>query len=93
MNQVVLILISILAIWKIHDLLFPEKTKLGKQLVVKIIELKLTQAFYKDFLVQIIKDNKITSKNIEKWLKTEYVSWLNNKTKTDELSDIINTKE
>ena len=93
MNQVVLILISILAIWKIHDLLFPEKTKLGKQLVVKIIELKLTQAFYKDFLVQIIKDNKATSKNIEKWLKTEYVSWLNNKTKTDELSDIINTKE
>lgn len=93
MNQAVLILISILAIWKIHDLLFPEKTKLGKQLVVKIIELKLTQAFYKDFLVQIIKDNKVTSKNIEKWLKTEYVSWLNNKTKTDELSDIINTKE
>ena len=93
MNQVVLILISILAIWKIHDLLFPEKTKLGKQLVVKIIELKLTQAFYKDFLVQIIKDNKVTSKNIEKWLKTEYISWLNNKTKTDELSDIINTKE
>ena len=93
MNQVVLILISILAIWKIHDLLFPEKTKFGKQLVVKIIELKLTQAFYKDFLVQIIKDNKVTSKNIEKWLKTEYVSWLNNKTKTDELSDIINTKE
>lgn len=93
MNQVVLILISILAIWKIHDLLFPEKTKLGKQLVVKIIELKLTQAFYKDFLVQIIKDNKVTSKNIEKWLRTEYVSWLNNKTKTDELSDIINTKE
>ena len=66
---------------------------MGKQLVVKIIELKLTQAFYKDFLVQIIKDNKVTSKNIEKWLKTEYVSWLNNKTKTDELSDIINTKE
>lgn len=93
MNQVVLILISILAIWKIHDLLFPEKTKLGKQLVVKIIELKLTQAFYKDFLIQIIKDNKVTSKNIEKWLKTEYISWLNNKTKTDELSDIINTKE
>ena len=93
MNQVVLILISILAIWKIYDLLFPEKTKLGKQLVVKIIELKLTQAFYKDFLVQIIKDNKVTSKNIEKWLKTEYVSWLNDKTKTDELSDIINTKE
>ena len=93
MNQVVLILISILAIWKIHDLLFPEKTKFGKQLVVKIIELKLTQAFYKDFLVQIIKDNKVTSKNIEKWLKTEYISWLNNKTKTDELSDIINTKE
>lgn len=93
MNQVVLILISILAIWKIHDLLFPEKTKLGKQLVVKIIELKLTQAFYKDFLIQIIKDNKVTSKNIEKWLKTEYLSWLNNKTKTDELSDIINTKE
>lgn len=93
MNQVVLILISILAIWKIHDLLFPEKTKLGKQLVVKIIELKLTQAFYKDFLVQIIKDNKITSKNIEKWLKTEYISWLNDKTKTDKLSDIINTKE
>lgn len=93
MNQVVLILISILAIWKIHDLLFPEKTKLGKQLVVKIIELKLTQAFYKDFLVQIIKDNKVTSKNIEKWLKTEYISWLNDKTKTDKLSDIINTKE
>lgn len=93
MNQVVLILISVLAIWKIYDLLFPEKTKLGKQLVVKIIELKLTQAFYKDFLVQIIKDNKVTSKNIEKWLKTEYVSWLNDKTKTDELSDIINTKE
>ena len=66
---------------------------MGKQLVVKIIELKLTQAFYKDFLVQIIKDNKVTSKNIEKWLKTEYVSWLNDKTKTDELSDIINTKE
>ena len=66
---------------------------MGKQLVVKIIELKLTQAFYKDFLVQIIKDNKVTSKSIEKWLKTEYVSWLNNKTKTDELSDIINTKE
>lgn len=93
MNQVVLILISILAIWKIHDLLFPEKTKLGKQLVVKIIELKLTQAFYKDFLIQIIKDNKVTSKNIEKWLKIEYLSWLNDKTKTDELSDIINTKE
>lgn len=93
MNQVVLILISILAIWKIHDLLFPEKTKLGKQLVLKIIELKLTQAFYKDFLIQIIKDNKVTSKNIEKWLKTEYISWLNNKTKTDKLSDIINTKE
>lgn len=93
MNQVVLILISILAIWKIHDLLFPEKTKLGKQLVVKIIELKLTQAFYKDFLIQIIKDNKVTSKNIEKWLKTEYISWLNDKTKTDKLSDIINTKE
>lgn len=93
MNQVVLILISILAIWKIYDLLFPEKTKLGKQLVVKIIELKLTQAFYKDFLIQIIKDNKVTSKNIEKWLKTEYVSWLNDKTKTDKLSDIINTKE
>ena len=93
MNQVVLILISILAIWKIHDLFFPEKTKLGKQLIVKIIELKLTQAFYKDFLIQIIKDNKVTSKNIEKWLKMEYLSWLNDKTKTDELSDIINTKE
>ena len=93
MNQVVLILISILAIWKIHDLLFPEKTKLGKQLIVKIIELKLTQAFYKDFLIQIIKDNKVTSKNIEKWLKTEYLAWLHDQTKTDKLSDIINTKE
>lgn len=93
MNQVVLILISILAIWKIHDLFFPEKTKLGKQLIVKIIELKLTQAFYRDFLVQIIKDEKVNPKNIEKWLKTEYLSWIKNKTKTDELSDIINTKE
>lgn len=93
MNQVVLILISILAIWKIHDLFFPEKTKLGKQLIVKIIELKLTKAFYKDFLIQIIKDNKATPKSIEKWLKTEYASWLKDKTKTDELSDIINTKE
>ena len=61
MNQVVLILISILAIWKIHDLFFPEKTKLGKQLIVKIIELKLTQAFYRDFLVQIIKDEKVNN--------------------------------
>ena len=93
MNQVVLILISILAIWKIHDLFFPEKTKLGKQLIVKIIELKLTQAFYKDFLMQMIKDEKVNAKNIEKWLKTEYLSWIKNKTKTDELSDIINTKE
>lgn len=93
MNQVVLILISILAIWKIHDLFFPEKTKLGKQLIVKIIELKLTQAFYKDFLTQMIKDEKVNPKNIEKWLKTEYLSWIKNKTKTDELSDIINTKE
>lgn len=93
MNQVVLILISILAIWKIHDLFFPEKTKLGKQLIVKIIELKLTKAFYKDFLMQMIKDNKATPKSIEKWLKTEYASWLKDKTKTDELSDIINTKE
>lgn len=93
MNQVVLILISILAIWKIHDLFFPEKTKLGKQLIVKIIELKLTQAFYKDFLIQMIKDNKATPKSVEKWLKTEYASWLKDKTKTDELSDIINTKE
>lgn len=93
MNQVVLILISILAIWKIHDLFFPEKTKLGKQLIVKIIELKLTQAFYKDFLMQMIKDEKVNPKNIEKWLKTEYLSWIKNKTKTDELSDIINTKE
>jgi hypothetical protein len=93
MNQVVLILISILAIWKIHDLFFPEKTKLGKQLIVKIIELKLTKAFYKDFLIQMIKDNKVTPKSIEKWLKTEYASWLKDKTKTDELSDIINTKE
>lgn len=93
MNQVVLILISILAIWKIHDLFFPEKTKLGKQLIVKIIELKLTKAFYKDFLIQMIKDNKATPKSIEKWLKTEYASWLKDKTKTDELSDIINTKE
>lgn len=93
MNQVVLILISILAIWKIHDLFFPEKTKLGKQLIVKIIELKLTQAFYKDFLTQIIKDEKVNPKNIEKWLKTEYLSWIKDKTKTDELSDIINTKE
>lgn len=93
MNQVVLILISILAIWKIHDLFFPEKTKLGKQLIVKIIELKLAKAFYKDFLIQMIKDNKATPKSIEKWLKTEYASWLKDKTKTDELSDIINTKE
>ena len=93
MNQVVLILISILAIWKIHDLFFPEKTKLGKQLIVKIIELKLTQAFYRDFLVQIIKGEKVNPKNIEKWLKTEYLSCIKNKTKTDELSDIINTKE
>lgn len=93
MNQVVLILITILAIWKIHDLFFPEKTKLGKQLIVKIIELKLTQAFYKDFLMQMIKDEKVNPKNIEKWLKTEYLSWIKNKTKTDELSDIINTKE
>ncbi len=93
MNQVVLILISILAIWKIYDLFFPEKTKLGKQLIVKIIELKLTKAFYKDFLIQMIKDNKATPKSIEKWLKTEYASWLKDKTKTDELSDIINTKE
>lgn len=93
MNQVVLILISILAIWKIHDLFFPEKTKLGKQLIVKIIELKLTKAFYKDFLIQMVKDNKATPKSIEKWLKTEYASWLKDKTKTDELSDIINTKE
>lgn len=93
MNQVVLILISILAIWKIHDLFFPEKTKLGKQLIVKIIELKLTKAFYKDFLIQMIKDNKATPKSIEKWLKAEYASWLKDKTKTDELSDIINTKE
>ena len=93
MNQVVLILISILAIWKIHDLFFPEKTKLGKQLIVKIIELKLTQVFYRDLLVQIIKDEKVNPKNIEKWLKTEYLSWIKNKTKTDELSDIINTKE
>lgn len=93
MNQVVLILISILAIWKIHDLFFPEKTKLGKQLIVKIIELKLTKAFYKDFLTQMIKDEKVNPKNIEKWLKTEYLSWVKDKTKTDELSDIINTKE
>ena len=93
MNQVVLILISILAIWKIHDLFFPEKTKLGKQLIVKIIELKLTKAFYKDFLTQMIKDEKVNPKNIEKWLKTEYLSWIKDKTKTDKLSDIINTKE
>ena len=41
----------------------------------------------------MIKDNKATPKSIEKWLKTEYASWLKDKTKTDELSDIINTKE
>lgn len=92
MNQVVLILISFLAIWKIYDLFFPEKTKLGKQLVVKIIELKLTQAFYKDFLTKII-DEKENPKNVEDWLNTEYASWIRSKTKKDELSDIINTKE
>jgi len=93
MNQVVLILITILAVWKIHDIIFPEETKLGKQLVEKIIEVKLLKAFYKEFIFTLIKKDSVTMPKVDKWISTEYISWLKQKSKTDELSDIINGKE
>lgn len=93
MNQVVLILITILAVWKIRDIIFPEETKLGKQLVEKIIEVKLLKAFYKEFIFTLIKKDSVTMPKVDKWISTEYISWLKRKSKTDELSDIINGKE
>lgn len=93
MNQVVLILITILAVWKIRDIIFPEETKLGKQLVEKIIEVKLLKAFYKEFIFTLIKKDSVTMPKVDKWISTEYISWLKQKSKTDELSDIINGKE
>lgn len=94
MNNVALIFIFGLAIWKLHDLFFPEKTTMGKRLVRKIIELRLLKAFYKDFLYAIIDTDKDTQRvTIDDWLKTEYKSWLAKKAETGELSDIIKTKE
>ena len=93
MNQVVLILITILAVWKIRDIIFPEETKLGKQLVEKIIEVKLLKAFYKEFIFTLIEKDSVTMPKVDKWISTEYLSWLKRKSKTDELSDIINGKE
>lgn len=93
MNQAVLILITILAVWKIRDIIFPEETKLGKQLVEKIIEVKLLKAFYKEFIFTLIKKDSVTMPKVDKWISTEYISWLKQKSKTDELSDIINGKE
>lgn len=93
MNQVVLILITILAVWKIRDIIFPEETKLGKQLVEKIIEVKLLKAFYKEFIFTLIEKDSVTMPKVDKWISTEYISWLKRKSKTDELSDIINGKE
>lgn len=93
MNQVVLILITILAVWKIRDIIFPEETKLGKQLVEKIIEVKLLKAFYKEFIFTLVKKDSVTMPKVDKWISTEYISWLKQKSKTDELSDIINGKE
>ena len=93
MNQVVLILITILAVWKIRDIIFPEETKLGKQLVEKIIEVKLLKAFYKEFIFTLIEKDSVTMSKVDKWISTEYISWLKRKSKTDELSDIINGKE
>lgn len=93
MNQVVLILITILAVWKIRDIIFPEETKLGKQLVEKIIEVKLLKAFYKEFIFTLIEKDSVTMPKVDKWISTEYILWLKRKSKTDELSDIINGKE
>lgn len=94
MNNVALIFVFGLAVWKIHDLFFPEKTTMGKRLVKKIIEVRLLKAFYKDFLYAIIDTDKDTQQvMIDTWLKTEYESWLEKKAETGELSDIIKTKE
>lgn len=84
-----------LAIWKLHDLIFPEKSSMGKKLVKKIIELKLTKAFYRDFLYDIINKEKEPQKRkaIDMWINSEYESWLSKKAETGELSDIIITKE
>lgn len=91
--EVALFFVFGLAVWKLHDLFFPEKTVMGKRLVKKIIELKLTKAFYRDFLYAIIVKDGDTQKHIDEWVKTEYESWLAKKAKTGELSDIIKTKE
>lgn len=93
MDKVALIFMSILGIWKLFDLMFPEKTVLGKRLVKKIIELKLLKAFYKDFLYDIISKDTASRQTFDEWLTAEYESWLEKKVKTGELSDIIKTKE
>ena len=93
MNAIVLIFITVLAIWTLFDLFFPERTKMGKQLVEKIIEIKLLKASYREFLYDIIKKNKGTRKQVDKWLASEYTSWLDKKLKKDELSDIIKIKD
>lgn len=91
--EVVLFFIFVLAVWKLYELFFPEKTVLGKRLVKKIIELRLVKAFYKDFLYDIIVKDGYTQKSVDDWVKTEYESWLAKKAETGELSDIIKTKE
>lgn len=93
MNQVVLIFIVILAIWKIHDIIFPEKTKLGRQLVEKIIQSRLQEAFYREFIFSLVKEDSISLSKVDKWLSSEYISWLKKKIETQELSDIINSKD
>lgn len=91
--EVVLFFMFVLAVWKLYELFFPEKTVLGKRLVKKIIELRLVKAFYKDFLYDIIVKDGYTQKSVDDWVKTEYESWLAKKAETGELSDIIKTKE
>lgn len=93
MNNLVLIFITVLAIWKLFDLFFPERTRLGKQLIEKIVEIKLLKAFYREFLYDIIKKDKESRKQVDKWLASEYTSWLERKLKKDELSDIIKIKD
>lgn len=89
----VLFFISVLAVWKLYELFFPEKTVLGKRLVKKIIELRLVKAFYKEFLYDIIVKDGYAQKSVDDWVKKEYESWLTKKAETGELSDIIKTKE
>lgn len=91
METIALILMFILATWKLFDLFFPQHTQNGKKLVIATIELKLYKAFYREFFLTNVKS--LDEKQIIKFLDNSYYMWVQDKMEKGELSDIIETKD